>query len=85
MSRTQFFLSGPIDPSSGDRLDETTSVDGDDLATHGVIFGMTGSGNTGLRNIYIGEALRRCIPTLVIDPKGDITNLLLNSPDSLPR
>lgn len=42
---------------------------------------MTGSGKTGLGVIFFGEALRNNIPTLVIDPKGDMTNLLLTFPD----
>ena len=74
------FLGGPFDPATGDRRQGTTGVDVDDLTTHGVIVGMTGSGKTGLGIIYIEEALRRGIPTLVIDPKGDMTNLLLTFP-----
>ncbi len=42
---------------------------------------MTGSGKTGLGIIYLEEALREGIPTLVIDPKGDMTNLLLTFPN----
>jgi len=42
---------------------------------------MTGSGKTGLGVIFFEEALRNNIPTLVIDPKGDMTNLLLTFPD----
>lgn len=42
---------------------------------------MTCSGKTGLGVIFFGEALRNNIPTLVIDPKGDMTNLLLTFPD----
>ncbi|NIV57261.1 MAG: DUF853 family protein, partial [Actinobacteria bacterium] len=58
--------------------------DADDLTTHGVIVGMTGSGKTGLGVIFLEEALRSGIPTLVIDPKGDMTNLLLTFPDLAP-
>ena len=46
---------------------------------------MTGSGKTGLGIIYLEEALLAGIPTLIIDPKGDMTNLLLTFPDLLPR
>jgi hypothetical protein len=46
---------------------------------------MTGSGKTGLGIIYVEEALLRGIPTLIIDPKGDMTNLLLTFPDLLPE
>ncbi len=45
--------------------------------THGLIVGMTGSGKTGLAIVLIEEALRRGIPVLAVDPKGDLANLLL--------
>lgn len=48
-----------------------------DLVTHGVCIGMTGSGKTGLCIDIIEEAAIDNIPTIAIDPKGDITNILL--------
>jgi hypothetical protein len=56
------------------------------LVTHGVVVGMTGSGKTGLLMVMIEEALRNKVPTLVIDVKGDLPNLLLAFPsfDSAP-
>ncbi len=45
---------------------------------------MTGSGKTGLGIIYLEEALRARIPALILDPKGDMTNLLLTFPDLEP-
>src|SRR5689334_669172 len=50
------------------------------LVTHGVVVGMTGSGKTGLLTVMVEEALRNKIPTLVIDVKGDLPNLLLAFP-----
>jgi hypothetical protein len=47
----------------------------DDLTTHGVIVGMTGSGKTGLGIILLEEVLAAGVPTLIIDPKGDMGNL----------
>jgi DNA helicase HerA-like ATPase len=50
------------------------------LVTHAAIFGMTGSGKTGLLTVMVEEALRSGIPTLMIDVKGDLPNLLLTFP-----
>ena len=54
--------------------------DANDLVTHAVCVGMTGSGKTGLGITLLEEAAIDHIPCLVIDPKGDMTNLLLNFP-----
>lgn len=54
------------------------------LVTHGVVVGMTGSGKTGLVTVLIEETARAGIPTLVIDVKGDLPNLLLAFPDFDP-
>ena len=59
-------------------------LDSSDLTTHGVIVGMTGSGKTGLGIVLLEEALQQGIPTLIIDPKGDMGNLLLSFPNLLP-
>lgn len=50
------------------------------LLTHGVVIGMTGSGKTGLSIAILEEAALDGIPCLVIDPKGDLSNLLLTFP-----
>jgi uncharacterized protein DUF87 len=79
-----FFLGGVIDPTSNERSEARQEYDPGDLTTHGVIVGMTGSGKTGLGIIYLEEALRAGIPTLILDPKGDMTNLLLTFPNLAP-
>ena len=52
-----------------------------DLTTHAVCLGMTGSGKTGLCIVTLEEALIDGIPSIIIDPKGDMANLLLTFPD----
>ena len=48
--------------------------------THAVCVGMTGSGKTGLCVGLLEEAAIDRIPAIVIDPKGDLANLLLTFP-----
>jgi len=55
------------------------------LATHGLVVGMTGSGKTGLCLDIIEEAAIDGIPAIVIDPKGDLGNLLLTFPELRPQ
>lgn len=56
-----------------------------DFTTHAVILGMTGSGKTGLGIGLLEEAAIDKIPALIIDPKGDVGNLLLTFPDLNPE
>jgi hypothetical protein len=55
------------------------------LTTHAVVVGMTGSGKTGLLTVMVEEALRRSVPVLMIDVKGDLPNLLLAFPNFAPE
>ncbi len=59
--------------------------DSKDLVTHGVCVGMTGSGKTGLCIGLLEEAAIDGVPSIVIDPKGDLTDLLLTFPDLRPE
>jgi len=59
-------------------------LEASDLTTHGVIVGMTGSGKTGLGIVLLEEALGSGVPALIIDPKGDMGNLMLSFPNLLP-
>ncbi|MEI6496722.1 MAG: helicase HerA-like domain-containing protein, partial [Actinomycetota bacterium] len=79
-----FLLGGRVDPASHQRTGDSTTVGSGDLTTHGVIVGMTGSGKTGLGVVLIEEALRAGVPALLIDPKGDLTNLCLTFPNLAP-
>ncbi len=75
-----FYLGKAYDMPSRKRLDGLLLYDSKDLTTHGVIIGMTGSGKTGLGIALLEEALIDNIPIIAIDPKGDLTNLMLNFP-----
>ncbi len=65
--------------------DKYVLYDARDLTTHGVVVGMTGSGKTGLCITLLEEAAIDGIPSVCIDPKGDLTNLLLHFPDLNPK
>ena len=79
-----FFLGKIFDPQAQKLTDQPLLYDPADLTTHAVVTGMTGSGKTGLCIGLLEEAALEGIPAIVIDPKGDLTNLLLHFPDLLP-
>jgi len=73
-----FYLGRKVE---GTAAGEPLLVDARRFTTHAVCVGMTGSGKTGLLIDLIEEAAIDGIPTLVIDPKGDLANVLLSFPD----
>ncbi len=79
-----FYLGRPYDSASGKAGDGLVLYDSKDLVTHAACFGMTGSGKTGLCVALLEEAAIDGVPALVIDPKGDISNLLLTFPELSP-
>jgi len=76
-----FYLGKLYDVSEEKRLDRLLMYDARDLTTHAVCVGMTGSGKTGLCIDLLEEAAIDKVPAIIIDPKGDMTNLLLTFPD----
>jgi hypothetical protein len=79
-----FFLGRTVDPATGKAGDQPLFYDPANLTTHGIITGMTGSGKTGLGIGILEEAALKGIPAIIIDPKGDLTNLLLHFPELRP-
>ncbi len=76
-----FYLGRMFDLERGHALEDLLLYDSKDLTTHAVCVGMTGSGKTGLGISLLEEAAIDGIPALVIDPKGDMGNLLLTFPN----
>lgn len=75
-----FYLGRDYDLATKTLGDDLVLYDSKDLVTHGVVLGMTGSGKTGLCLAMLEEAAMDNIPAIIIDPKGDIANLLLTFP-----
>jgi hypothetical protein len=79
-----FYLGRPFDLKEKAGKDGLLLYDSKDLVTHAVCVGMTGSGKTGLCIDLLEEAAIDGIPAIIIDPKGDLGNLLLTFPDLSP-
>ena len=75
-----FYLGRPYDLAAKRANPGWLLYDSKDLVTHAVCVGMTGSGKTGLCLSLLEEAAIDNIPAIIIDPKGDLGNLLLTFP-----
>ncbi len=78
---TTFYVGEQIDLASKQPTGQIMYYDSRHLTTHAMVVGMTGSGKTGLCLSLLEEAMLDNIPAIVIDPKGDIANLLLTFPE----
>jgi hypothetical protein len=75
-----FYLGRQYDQENQQAQEHLILYDSKDLVTHAVCVGMTGSGKTGLCISLIEEAAIDSVPAILIDPKGDLSNLLLTFP-----
>lgn len=76
-----FYLGRTFDMAANKAREDLLLYDSKDLVTHAVCVGMTGSGKTGLCISLIEEAAIDGVPSILIDPKGDLTNLMLTFPN----
>jgi len=81
MRANGFFIGRIFDTATGKPTGPAIHYNPADLTTHAVVTGMTGSGKTGLCIALLEEAALQGIPAIIIDPKGDLTNLVLHFPD----
>ena len=80
-----FYLGKEVDLESKELTDDLLLVKNKNFTTHAAIIGMTGSGKTGLGISIIEEAVIDKIPCIIIDPKGDMGDLLLAFPEFKPE
>ena len=76
-----FYLGRSYDQNEKKLEESLVLYDSRDLVTHAVCVGMTGSGKTGLCISLLEEAAIDGVPSIIIDPKGDLSNLLLTFPE----
>lgn len=79
-----FYLGKEVEPKTSKSTENLFLYKSKDLTTHAAIIGMTGSGKTGLGIALIEEAAIDSIPSIILDPKGDMGNLLLSFPSLKP-
>ena len=75
-----FYLGKDVDKTTMEALEVLTLLKNKNFTTHAAIIGMTGSGKTGLGAGIIEEAAIDNIPSIIIDPKGDMGDLCLSDP-----
>jgi len=75
-----FYIGKDVDRVTQEPLEILTLLKNKNFTTHAAIIGMTGSGKTGLGIGLMEEAAIDNIPAIIIDPKGDMGNLLLSDP-----
>ncbi|SFV54305.1 FIG00495827: hypothetical protein [hydrothermal vent metagenome] len=75
-----FYMGRDVDEESMQTTEALTLLKNKNFTTHAAIIGMTGSGKTGLGIGLIEEAAMDNIPSIVIDPKGDMGDLCLTDP-----
>ncbi len=80
-----FYLGKAVDPNTLAITPDYVLYDSKDLVTHAVCVGMTGSGKTGLCVDLLEEAGIDGIPAIIVDPKGDLSNLMLLFPQLRPE
>lgn len=85
MTDSGFYLGREYNPKTQKVTTKNIIYDPADLTTHAVVTGMTGSGKTGLCVALLEEAALQGIPAIIIDPKGDLTNLVLHFPELAPQ
>ncbi|UNQ73410.1 ATP-binding protein [Infirmifilum sp. NZ] len=85
MDNRGLFLGFRLDSETLKPTGERYTLDSNSLTSHAAVFGMTGSGKTGLAAVLVEELLLSGVPVLAVDPKGDLASLALRIPGYRPE
>jgi len=85
MQQTNHLTLGRLVTPQGQHTSDLLQYPLNHLTTHALLLGATGSGKTGLGLVLVEEVLRQGVPVLLLDVKGDLSNLLLTFPDLNPQ